>query len=243
MMQVFSRSDTGIVRKQNQDSCRTGVFDEKTVWAVVCDGMGGANGGSIASATAVDEISEYISENYKLDFDESSIKQLLADAASIANNAIYERSISCNELSGMGTTLVAAIVKENKLYIIHAGDSRACLIADESFIQLTQDHSIVQEMVDMGEITPEQARVHPKKNIITRALGVEPRIRLDFTVSDFPENSIFMICTDGLTNYISPEKMVELYKKFSGDELTEALVAEANEQGGGDNITVVIINR
>lgn len=242
-MQVFSKSDTGIVRKQNQDSCKTGKFDEKTVWAVVCDGMGGANGGSIASATAVEEISKYISENYELDFDEDSIKHLLADAATAANNAIYAKSVSCQELSGMGTTLVAAIVKENKLYIIHAGDSRACLITDESFIQLTQDHSIVQEMVDMGEITPEQARVHPKKNIITRALGVEPRIRLDFTVSDFPENSIFMICTDGLTNYLSPERMVELYKKFSGDKLTEALVTEANEQGGGDNITVVTINR
>ena len=189
-MQVFSKSDTGIVRKQNQDSCKTGEFDEKTVWAVVCDGMGGANGGSIASATAVDEI-----------------------------------------------------VKENKLYIIHAGDSRACLIDGESFVQLTQDHSIVQEMVDMGKITPEEAKNHPKKNIITRALGVEPRIRLDFTVSDFPENSIFMICTDGLTNYLSPERIVELYKKFNGEALTDALIAEANEQGGGDNITVVIINR
>ena len=95
----------------------------------------------------------------------------------------------------------------------------------------------------MGKITPEEAKNHPKKNIITRALGVEPRIRLDFTVSDFPENSIFMICTDGLTNYLSPERIVELYKKFNGEALTEALIAEANEQGGGDNITVVIINR
>lgn len=242
-MQVFSKSDIGIVRKQNQDNCKTGIFDEKTVWAVVCDGMGGANGGSTASTTAVDEISEYIVANYKSEFDESNIKQLLADAASIANNAIYEKSMNCEALSGMGTTLVSAIVKDNKLYIIHAGDSRACLIADESFIQLTQDHSIVQEMVNSGEITPEQARVHPRKNIITRALGVEPRIKLDFTVSDFPENSIFMICTDGLTNYLSPERMIELSKKYSGEELTNVLVAEANEQGGGDNITVVIINR
>lgn len=242
-MQVSSRSDTGLVRKQNQDNCKTGIFDEKTVWAVVCDGMGGANGGSTASTTAVDKISEYITLNYQPDFGEYEIKQLLADASSIANNAIFELSSRVDELSGMGTTLVAVMAREDKLYIMHAGDSRACLITEGSLIQLTQDHSIVQEMVNSGEITPEEARVHPRKNIITRALGVEPRIRLDFTVSDFPENSLLLICTDGLTNYLTPERLVELSESLSGDELTEAFVAEANELGGGDNITVVIINR
>lgn len=242
-MQVFSKSDTGLVRKQNQDNCKTGVFDEKTVWAVVCDGMGGANGGSTASTTAVDKISEYITSEYKPELDENGIKQLLADASSIANNAIFEMSSRVDELSGMGTTLVAVLARDDKLYIMHAGDSRACLISEGSLIQLTQDHSIVQEMVDSGEITPEEARVHPRKNIITRALGVEPQIRLDFTVSDFPEASKLLICTDGLTNYLSPSRLVELSESLSGDELTETLIAEANEQGGGDNITVVIINR
>lgn len=242
-MQLFSKSDTGLIRKQNQDNCKTGIFDEDTAWAVVCDGMGGANGGSTASSTAVDKISEYIIQNYKPDFDELEIKQLLADASSIANNAIFELSSQVDELSGMGTTLVAVFVRNDKLYIIHAGDSRACLISNSSLIQLTQDHSIVQEMVNSGEITPDEARVHPRRNIITRALGVEPRIRLDFTVSDFPKNSKLLICTDGLTNYLTSERLVELSENFNGDELTEALIAEANEQGGGDNITVVIINR
>ncbi len=242
-MRVSSKSDTGLVRKQNQDNCRTGIIDDKTVWAVVCDGMGGANGGSTASATAVEKISEHITSNYRPDYNEDDIKRLLADASSIANNAIFEMSSKVNELSGMGTTLVAVLARDDKLYIIHAGDSRACLITGGSLIQLTQDHSIVQEMVNSGELTPEEARVHPKKNIITRALGVEPRIRLDFTVSDFPEYSMLLICTDGLTNYITSERIVELSDKLSGDELADAFVAEANEHGGGDNITVVIINR
>ncbi len=242
-MRVSSKSDTGLVRKQNQDNCRTGIFDENTIWAVVCDGMGGANGGSTASTTAVEKISKHITENYMPDFGEDDIKRLLAEASSIANNAIFEMSSRVDELSGMGTTLVACLARGDKLYIIHAGDSRACLITGGSLIQLTQDHSIVQEMVNSGQITPEEARVHPRKNIITRALGVEPRIRLDFTVSDFPENSMLLICTDGLTNYITPERIVELAESLNGDELTEAFVAEANEQGGGDNITVVVINR
>lgn len=242
-MKAYSKSDAGLVRKTNQDDCRTGMFDKNTAWAVVCDGMGGMQGGSTASKTAVDKISSYLKSHYKKNFSSEDIKNMLVEAAAEANNGVYEMSVNDKELSGMGTTLVLALAKNDRLYIIHAGDSRAYLIMDGELIQLTKDHSVVQEMVNAGELTPEEARIHPNRNLITRALGVEPQIQLDYTTSDFPENSMLLICTDGLSNYLMPGDLVSLAEKHKGDDLTEQLISTANNRGGGDNITVVTINR
>ena len=241
MLKVFSKSDIGLVRQTNQDACKSGTFSGNAAWAVVCDGMGGVNGGNIASGMAVDKISESIVSSFHDGMTDSSVKNLMTTAIYNANLAIHEEAKSNAQLSGMGTTVVAVIVSGGVAHIAHAGDSRAYLITKENIRQLTTDHSIVQEMVNNGDITEQQAKIHPQKNIITRALGVEPSIQIDYCENEFCSGSIILICTDGLTNYIDAEQIYELSKTTEADSLTDKLVLLAKDCGGGDNITVVTI--
>jgi protein phosphatase len=146
------------------------------------------------------------------------------------------------ELSGMGTTVVVAIVVDESVYVAHAGDSRAYILSNNQLYQLTKDHSLVQEMVDCGKITPEEAREHPKKNLITRALGVSEELRIDFCEESISENDVLLICTDGLTNFVEAEEIYELTEDGKFYEYAERLVNRANHNGGGDNITVVTVS-
>ena len=172
-MEVFSKSDIGLVRNQNQDDCRFGVISPSCVWAVVCDGMGGANGGNIASATAVDYISTKITDLYKDDMTKEQIGELMAEIVVNANMKVFEMSMKDPELTGMGTTCEFVFVKDTTVHVVHVGDSRTYAIRGGKIKQLTEDHSVVQEMVRRGEITYEQAQNHPNKNFITRALGIK----------------------------------------------------------------------
>ena len=179
-MKVIGRSDTGRVRPTNQDAFVCGELSDTTCFAVVCDGMGGAAGGSVASQTAVKMISEKIASGYQHGMSDRSIKNLLTSVVENANSSIYEMSCSVESLNGMGTTVVAAMIRDRELYLVHAGDSRAYRISQEGITQLTRDHSVVQDMVEHGELTQEQAKDHPRKNIITRALGVSADIETDY---------------------------------------------------------------
>ena len=171
-MEVFSKSDIGLVRNQNQDDCRFGVISPSCVWAVVCDGMGGANGGNIASATAVDYISTKITDLYKDDMTKEQIGELMAEIVVNTNMKVFEMSMKDPELTGMGTTCEFVFVKDTTVHVVHVGDSRTYAIRGGKIKQLTEDHSVVQEMVRRGELTYEQAQNHPNKNFITRALGI-----------------------------------------------------------------------
>jgi protein phosphatase len=241
MLKVFSKSDVGLVRHSNQDACKSGVFPDNSAWVIVCDGMGGANGGNIASNIAVEKISQQIILSYREGITHNSIKNLMTSSIFNANLAVHDRASGDATLSGMGTTVVAAIISQGIAHIAHAGDSRAYLISAQGIKQLTTDHSMVQEMINNGDITEQQAKKHPQKNIITRALGVEASIQIDYCENDVCSGDLLLICTDGLTNYIDADKIYQLSTEVDANTLTEKLVTLAKDCGGSDNITVAIV--
>ncbi|MGN0567053.1 MAG: Stp1/IreP family PP2C-type Ser/Thr phosphatase [Acutalibacteraceae bacterium] len=238
-MKIVAKTDKGKVRKDNQDSYAAGELPGGVAWAVVCDGMGGAAGGNVASSIAVKMISEKIAASYQHGMSDNSIRNMLISVIETANASIYEMSCTVESLNGMGTTVVAVIIRDSTLYIAHAGDSRAYRISENSMRQLTRDHSVVQDMVEHGELTEEQAREHPGKNIITRALGVSEDIDVDFSQETLDEKDVIIICTDGLTNYVETDDIYNATRDEHYYEFADRLVNLANENGGGDNITVV----
>ncbi len=240
-MEVFLKSDIGLIRSTNQDACTGGVFSGDAAWAVVCDGMGGANGGNIASSVAVKEISRRLKRGYRDSLSDDEIVDLLTEIVQKANSKLYKIQKNDEQLRGMGTTVELVLVKRGKVHVVHAGDSRVYSVRGRKIKQLTIDHSVVQEMVTKGEITKEQAMAHPNKNIITRALGIAPEIRLDYIECEFQHDDFVIICTDGLSNYIGPADFVRMSRVHSGEDYTQTLVDTAKEMGGSDNITVAVI--
>ncbi len=241
-MKIASKTDIGMVRSSNQDSYAAGELSDGTAWAVVCDGMGGANGGNIASANAVKIISEYISSSYHEGMNSNSIKTLLQSSICGANVRLFDMSRTIESLKGMGTTVVAIIISNGIAHIAHAGDSRAYTLRDNKLIQITKDHSMVQSMLDKGQITQEEAENHPNKNLITRALGVADDISIEYNEIEFNEEDCILICTDGLTNYVSTEEIEQTISKHNFYEYPQVLIDAANKNGGGDNITIVLVS-
>ena len=242
-MRIVAKTDKGHVRDSNQAAYAVGEFSDEVVWSVVCDGMGGAAGGNIASALAVKVISDKINASYRDQMRDSSIKNMLDSALTAANIEVFDFAEAQPELRGMGTTVVCAIVRDNQAYIAHAGDSRAYVINNGSIRQITTDHSMVQDLLLRGQITPEEAEHHPNKNIITRAVGVDKGIEIDFEQIDLDDEDTLLLCTDGLSNYVSNEEMLELMSDGKHYAFADRLVKKANENGGGDNITVVVISK
>lgn len=242
-MRIVAKTDKGNVRDSNQDAYAVGEFSDEVVWSVVCDGMGGAAGGNIASALAVKVISDKINASYRNEMRDSSIKNMLDSALTAANIEVFDFAEAQPDLRGMGTTVVCAIVRDNQAYIAHAGDSRAYVINNGDIRQITTDHSMVQNLLSMGKITKEEAENHPNKNIITRAVGVDKAIEIDFEQIDLDDDDTLLLCTDGLSNYVSNDEMIELMSDGKHYAFADRLVQKANSNGGGDNITVVIISK
>lgn len=240
-LEVFSKTDIGLVRRENQDSASFSVISSGCVWAVVCDGMGGAAGGKTASSTAVDYIADRLNTAYTDTMPENQIVDLLINTVEGANRLIYEMAVSDSSLSGMGTTCELVFIKGSKIYVIHVGDSRTYSIRGGKILQLTEDHSMVQEMLRRGEITEEQAMHHPNKNYITRAMGVQPDVRIDYIEAEFSYGDVILICTDGLSNNVSEADMVKIVHENRGVSMIDALVETAKNNGGSDNITVTVI--
>lgn len=242
MINVFSKTDIGRVRKVNQDAVKTEVISDNLAWSVVCDGMGGQAGGDIASNIAVIMISKFLSDNLSELKTSDEIKSVIYEAVSSANQAIYLKSEKDKNLKNMGTTVIVCVVSMNKLYVAHMGDSRAYLISDDEITQITTDHSMVQEMLDNGKLTIEEARNHPQKNIITRALGVNPEIKLEYNTIDIQKGNIILSCTDGLTNTVEEQDIYNICKKCDNkEEAVGKLISKGNKNGGNDNITVSLI--
>ncbi len=242
ILRIVAKTDIGLVRTTNQDSYAAGELPGSVAWAVVCDGMGGVAGGNLASSTAVKLISERISSSYRIGMSGNSIRNLLTSAIIAANISVYDMSQETPELNGMGTTVVVAIIADETVYIAHVGDSRAYILSNGKLNQLTKDHSFVQEMVDSGQLTIDEARDDPRKNLITRALGVNDDIRVDFCQESISEDEVLILCTDGLTNCVDPVEIYELTKDNRFYEYAERLVGRANHNGGSDNITVVTMS-
>lgn len=240
-MKLVGGTHVGMVRAKNEDTYRCGKLADGTAWALVCDGMGGVHGGQLASSIAADMVSEKIKKCYNPSMSVSSLENLLLSAVTTANVLVFDRGDLDISLKGMGTTIVAAIIKDNEACIAHVGDSRAYIIENEKIRQVTRDHSLVQEMYDSGKITFEEMETHPQKNIITRAMGVGEEVEIDFDYVCINDNEALILCSDGLSGLISEKRMLEIYKNSSFEELAEKYIEEANSAGGKDNITVVVM--
>ena len=225
--------DSYIIKKIDNDCCRY-VF-------VVADGMGGHKAGEFASQKACEFLTAYIEEN--IEAEKKDIKRMLRNAINKVNRELYDIARKDKEKDGMGTTVVLCLVDaKNKLYIANVGDSRMYILRDEYFTCITEDHSYVNDLLKMGELTKEEALNHPKKNMITRAVGYEPRVKVDIFEEQFIEDDVLLLCSDGLTNMVSEEKIKdELLRDTSSKEKVKTLIDMANKNGGKDNIAVIII--
>ena len=257
-MLCLGKTNIGMKRSVNQDNFRISEFGENSVLAVVCDGMGGAAGGATASdlaaTTFTDFISARIADFTKKKFltitDERRVKNLLKEAVRRANDAVFEAARNDESLRGMGTTLVATLLLAGDLYTVNVGDSRMYLISGDKIEQVTHDHSYVQYLVDMGRITPEEAKTSTRKNIITRAVGTTEEVEADVFVSRAEAGkSVAILCSDGLANYVSEDELLYDVTKSCVDYSCEGLSAwlddlieRANDAGGSDNITAVILS-
>lgn len=248
-MQVFGMSDVGMKRSLNEDNFSVDIVNG-TVVALVCDGMGGANAGEVASRVAcrlfvnsivpeLRELKENVTDRAEFVL---RVDRAIYTACDAANTEIYNESARNDKLSGMGTTLSGCIIDNDILWTFNVGDSRVYHVCDEGAKQLTVDHSFVQALVDEGKITPEEAQNHPNRNVILRALGINRKVECD--VNRFEtEKGFYLVCSDGMSNYLDEQDLVRIISsEKSLLEKAEELIAYANEQGGSDNITVVLID-
>ena len=239
-MKLAGKTDVGRVRQENQDDYRAGELPGGAVWALVCDGMGGAKGGREASQGACNVIENFFQEQYA-QCGAGQEEPFLKKALLYANRLVFQKAAHEEALAGMGTTAVCALVRSGNVYLCHAGDSRAYLIRDGKLTQLTHDHSYVQELVDCGTITEEEAEHHPQKNIITKALGVDYRLEPEFTAAKLKREDRLLLCTDGLTNMVPVEEMEKLLAQGTFYDLPDRLIEAANAHGGSDNITALLL--
>ena len=241
MIKAYAKSDVGKVREMNQDSYYISNSLDEVQLYMLADGMGGYKGGEIASSLAIQTAKSYIENNFKdIPKDRDNIIQLLGSSMEYANMVVYEKSKENPELEGMGTTLEIALIYNNKVFIGHIGDSRIYRIRNEFIRKLTQDHSYVQKLVKDGTITQEQAAHHPQKNMLMKALGCNAFVEPDVMVKGFLKDDIIIINSDGLTNLVSQEDMFKWAKKDI-EQAPKELVKLANDNGGYDNITVIVI--
>jgi len=239
-MKLAGKTDVGRIRQENQDDYRAGELPGGAVWALVCDGMGGAKGGREASQGACNVIENFFQEQYA-QCGAGQEEPFLKKALLYANRFVFQKAAHEEALAGMGTTAVCALVRSGNVYLCHAGDSRAYLIRDGKLTQLTHDHSYVQELVDCGTITEEEAEHHPQKNIITKALGVDYRLEPEFTAAKLKREDRLLLCTDGLTNMVPVEEMEKLLAQGAFYDLPDRLIEAANAHGGSDNITALLL--
>ena len=240
-MKAFARSDIGKVREMNQDNFYIADQNDSVKLFIIADGMGGYKGGEIASKLAIDSSKNYILNNFEeAKKDKEKIIELLRSAIEYANMVIYEKSKEIEALNSMGTTIDICLIHSGRAYIGHVGDSRVYRLRKEIFRKLTTDHSYVEQLLKQGNITKEEAYNHPKKNMLTKALGCTAFVEPDILVRGFQKNDILLMCTDGLTNMIKENQICQIIKE-DPEKATENLVNKSIEFGGLDNITAVII--
>ena len=256
-MIIASHTDIGLKRKVNQDYHITKKYSKKTSLCVVCDGMGGAKGGEQASKLAAKAFVNYMDhflEEYIGNKDKQvtapEIKKALLYALDLANDEVYRYSRSHLGMKGMGTTIVATLIIDKTIFALNVGDSRVYCLKGNKIKQITKDHSYVQYLIDIGQITEEEAQSSANKNIITRAVGTERKVEGDVYKETITEGTFVLLCTDGLTNYVDNEAMCDIvsndYNARNIDEIglnvrVKRLIDLANDGGGSDNITAVLV--
>lgn len=240
-MKLVAKTDIGSQRSENQDSYRAGRCPDDTVWGFVCDGVGGASGGRLASSLAAAVLDRVVAAGVDRVRDGRSARALLSGAIDQANRIVYEKACGTPGLAGMGTTAVCVLVRGGVAYYAHAGDSRLYLFRNNRLHQLTKDHSMVQELVEQGTLTEEEAENHPRKNLITRALGVGQAVEADFGEKEVSPHDILLLCSDGLTNCAAVRQIEEILARRPFFDTADALIEQALAGGGSDNITVLLI--
>ena len=243
-MELIAKTDVGQKRTNNEDNFFAKVYNDDITLAIVADGLGGYASGEVASKMLVDTVSKNIEDmiNALPTFDDKKIKDLFANSVKYANTLIYDKEKTDKKYEGMGTTIVAILKVKNNLYYISVGDSRIYYIDEEfkDIVQITSDDTYVNELVKTNVITKEEAKVHPQKHMLTRAIGVSKEISLVANKLDI-NSGILLLCTDGLTNMVDDLEILEIVKKNKFDKTSANLIKEANKSGGVDNITVVVI--
>ena len=240
-MKIVGKTDIGRVRDTNQDAFKILALGQGAGLALVCDGMGGASGGDTASSLAKQAITGTIQRRYQDDMGPEAVKIMIREAVMDANREIYEAAQENPALQGMGTTIVLVLVYQNHIYAAHVGDSRLYCYRGGALEQLTKDHSFIQDLLDRGEISADEARSHPSKNVITRAVGVQWDVELELHVFEIHSGDRLLLCTDGLSNACRDEEICAVLSARPGEEAVEELIRRANQSGGHDNITVVIV--
>jgi len=242
-MKAFGRTDKGIVRRDNQDHFQIASLpDGDIIICVVCDGMGGAKAGNIASTLASETfINTLIGQPMTLQ-DKTLTNDVMLDAAMAANRVVYEMAKSNSDYKGMGTTLVGAVVRAGQASVINVGDSRAYLISGNKMRQITRDHSLVEDMIVRGDITREEAQRHPNRNLITRVIGTEPKVARDVFEVELKPGDRLLFCSDGLTNLASDADILQELKSHEDiEKCCEMLITRALAKGGTDNVTALMI--
>lgn len=239
-MRIVAKTDIGLQRSENQDNYRAGEQPDGTVWALVCDGMGGAQGGLLAATLACDHLEQAFTQNIDTLKTPAAVRKFLFRVTDEANTVIHTRARQDPAVHGMGTTMVCVVARGGLLQIVHVGDSRAYLYAEGALGRLTKDHSMVQELIEQGTITEQEASTHPHKNLITRALGVGANVDVDYGEAQLCEGDIVLLCTDGLTNCVSDDEIADTLGAVPFDAAADALVQKALDADGLDNITVLL---
>lgn len=239
-MIISGKTDIGRRRKENQDTWRAGRKGNAFAWAVVCDGMGGQRAGRLASCTAISSVEQQFSYTDLVTAENPGI--LLQHIVEKANEEVFHRAVEGGaDTFGMGTTIAAVVLRNRDAFYAHVGDSRVYLFRKNTLVQLTRDHSRVQEMVESGQITEQQARFHPERNRITRALGVHQQVQVDVGSIPVEPGDEFLLCSDGLSGPLSSQEIAEILAHYPIYQQARSLVEEANQQGGPDNITAVVM--
>ena len=245
MMNIWGMTDAGLVRRENQDAYAVRVNEDSghTI-CVVCDGMGGPGGGKLASNLAVNAFMDSCLANLRQDMSWEQVREAAAFAVASANTAVYERACAEPGLYGLGTTLVSAIVKDGHAMFNNVGDSRAYLIHGGVITRITKDHSLVEHLVDQGDITEEEARCHPHRNLITRALGPDREALSDSYEAALEPGDWLLLCTDGLISTVTDQEMAqELMADVDDNERLDRLLEQAKRRGAPDNVTAVLLCR
>jgi serine/threonine protein phosphatase PrpC len=239
-----NRSDIGRVRQVNEDYSWVSQFNNGVTLAIVADGMGGHKAGDVASQKAVDAFRSTVEHGAaKPDLSLQEGKMLIRQAISSANEAVYDLASRNEQYSNMGTTIVAALVKSDNAIIGYVGDSRAYKIAEGDITQLTVDHTLVNELVKSGQLSAEEAAHHPRRNVLTRAVGTDSHVDIDIQTVDLLQGDVLLLCSDGLTNMVTDQQMLEtvMNEHLELDAKAEHLISLALHAGGDDNITIVLL--
>ncbi len=240
-MQYWSITDPGCVRTQNQDTCQAKKLSQDALLCVVCDGMGGAKSGNVASFLAVNAFVDAVTESWQPEMSQQDTDILLRAAVNMINTALYEQSTQIEDFSGMGTTLVGALIEGRNATVINVGDSRAYHIGPHGIRMITKDHSVVQMMIERGEITPEEARNFPGKNLITRAIGTELTVQSDIFHLEMGKGESMLLCSDGLSNMLDEQELLfEVLHGGDRSDCCQRLLEIARQRGAPDNVTCVL---